>query len=54
MGERGDKFEVVCLLACISREEGGWTDIKNAGGSRVIMVKTLIIYARLNVWAQLH
>ena len=52
MGKEGARFEVVRELPCITREEGGWADIKNGGQGRVVMVKTIIIYARLSVWAQ--
>ena len=52
MGKEGARFEVVRELPCITREEGGWADIKNGGQGREVMVKTIIIYARLSVWAQ--
>ena len=50
--KEGARFEVVHELPCISREEGGWANIKNGGQDRVVMVKTIIICVRLRVWAQ--
>ena len=52
MGEEGDRFEVVHQLAF--REVGGWAGIKNGGWARVVMVKTIIICAKLSVWTQEH
>ena len=52
MEKEGVRFEVVHLLAFISRELGGWTGIKNGGRGRVVMVKAIIICVRLSVWAQ--
>ena len=52
MGKEGASFEVVHQLAFISREVGGWGSIKNGGWGRVVMVKTIIIYARLSVSVQ--
>ena len=42
MGKEWDRFEVV----------RGWAGIKNGGHGRVVMIKTIIIRVRLNVWAQ--
>ena len=54
-GEKeGARFVVVCELPYISREEGGWADIKNGGQDRMVMPKTIIICVRLSVWAQQH
>ena len=52
MGKEGARCEVVHQLAFISREAGGWADLKNGGGGRVVVVKTIIICVRLSVWAQ--
>ena len=38
-----------CLL---QDGETWWAGIKNGGGGRVVMVKTIIICVRLSVWAQ--
>ena len=48
--KKGSSFDMVHSLTCISRE-GGWADIKKSGGGRVVIVKTIIIYVKLSVWA---
>ena len=49
--KKGSSFDMVHSLTCISREEGGWADIMKSGGGRVVIVKTIIIYVKLSVWA---
>ena len=48
MGKDGARFEVVRWLACISKEEGGWVNIKKGDGCRVVMVKTISICVKLS------
>ena len=52
MEKEGARFEVLCELLDINREEGGWADIKNGGQGGVVMIKTMIICVRLSVRAQ--
>ena len=52
MGKEGTRFEEVRWLACISREEGETAEIRKVGRDKVVLVKTIIICVRLNVWAQ--
>ena len=54
MGKEWATCEVVHQLAFISREVRGWAGVKNGGGARVVVVKTIIIRIRLSVWAQEH
>ena len=49
--KKGSRFDMVHWLTCISREEGGWADIMKSGGGRVVIVKTIVIYVKLTVWA---
>ena len=49
--KKGSSFDMVHSLTCISSEEGGWADIMKSGGGRVVIVKTIIIYVKLSVWA---
>ena len=41
-------------LACISREERGWTGIEKGGEGRMVMFITIIICVQLSVWSQWH
>ena len=41
------RFEAVCWQVIISREEGGWADIKKGDGGGVVMVKAIIISVRV-------
>ena len=47
MGKEVARFEAVCWLVRISREEGGWADIKKGDGGGVVMVKAIIICVRV-------
>ena len=51
-GKRGLGLRWFESYLVLLEKKGGWADIKNGGQGRVVMVKTIIIYARLSVWAQ--